>query len=477
MTRQTAKKSFFTSLTLIVIFVVALIFRTYGLEKNSRFIWDESRALVDMHRIWENKEITFVGPISENNLEMFPSLTYYLLMPFTVLNDFDPLGPVLGTVIFGLLTWFILTRYLKDNTDNQFKWIVTSFLIAVFYPFVLTSRWAWNPNLILVWSSLALVLLFSKKKNLLTWLFAGLFLWTTIYHHYLSVFVAIPATVFIWILSKRKSSVLSYVLGSFLGLIPITIFELKNRYFSNWLSFSESGGVRLITLDSLGYGERVADSLTSLSSLFLPIGLFWTVLFYSVVLILILLTLKQKIVQYISLVMISSISLFGLVTTIQPHYLYALVPFILFLFINAFFTIKNKLVYLPILILIISSLLSSTKLIKSYTWEGDIQTVRNVSQIIFTDPTDKRINVASLLSSDVNTIGQRYRDMVLIKGRTLDRFDKYPESEVLYVVSTSDSEALVREDRAWEMKSFKGVKLTNKEKVSDYPFFLYRFEK
>lgn len=51
-----------------------------------------------MHRIWEQKEITFVGPISEDNLKMFPSLTYYLLLPSTIIGDFDPLSPVAGCV-------------------------------------------------------------------------------------------------------------------------------------------------------------------------------------------------------------------------------------------------------------------------------------------------------------------------------------------------------------------------------------------
>lgn len=459
-----------------IICVIALFFRVYNLDQNSRFIWDESRALVDMHRIWEEKEITFVGPISEDNLEMFPSLTYYLLLPFAVLGDFDPLSPVVGSIIMGVLVWAVITFLAKRHATKQ-KWLIASLLIAVFYPFVLTSRWAWNPNPILFWAPLSVALLFLARQSLLTWFFAGFFMWLTIYHHYLSAIIAIPATIFIYLLSKNKKNTKAYWLGSLVSLLPIAFFEIKNHYFANWLGFSRSGGSQLITLDWSGYIDRVISALTSFSSIFLLEGWAWMIVFYLLMVTTIYFTRKKKVVKYTTLVFVISMLGAGIITNINPHYLYALVPFVLFLFINLLFFTKHKLSYLPVLILIIFSIYNSINLVTSYTWQGDVQAVRNATKVILADKTKKRINVASLASPDINTTGQRYRDMTLIQGLTLDPSNEYPNSQVLYVISKSSDEDVIRNDPAWEMETFKKIKLTDKLQISNYPFYIYRFEK
>ena len=470
------KPKVFIYFFLSLIFLFALFLRTYNLKQNSRFIWDESRALVDMHRIWEQKEITFVGPISEDNLKMFPSLTYYLLLPSTIIGDFDPLSPVTGCVLMGMVVWLAYTFFTKKQSD-KIKWLVCSLLIAVFYPFIVTSRWAWNPNPILFWVSLSTIFLFIFNRKFFSWFLAGLFLWLSIYHHYLSIFVVIPATIFIPLISTKKKNLFSFFLGSFMGIIPISLFEIKNHYFLNWLEFSKSADSQLITLEASGYIQRLTASLSSFASMFSLPDWQWVIIFYLILVSIIYLTRKRSAVKYVSLVFVVSMLFSGVITHIFDYYLYALVPFVLYLFINFLFTSKSKLAYLPIFILIILSGIKTTNLITSYPWQGDIQAVRNVTEIVLSDKSDKKTNIAALSSPDPNTKAQRYRDMILINGKILDRFDSYSDSRILYVVSSSPDKQVVRDDPAWEMELFRGDPLTLQQQVSQYPFYLYRFEK
>ena len=79
--------------------------------------------------------------------------------------------------------------------------------------------------------------------------------------------------------------------------------------------------------------------------------------------------------------------------------------------------------------------------------------------------------------------GPGCRTLIFLKGCTLNcgwcanPEGIVPNSQVLYVISKSDNEAVIRNDPAWEMKTFKEIRLTNKSQLSSYPFYLYRFEK
>ena len=107
---------------------------------------------------------------------------------------------------------------------------------------------------------------------------------------------------------------------------------------------------------------------------------------------------------------------------------------------------------------------------------GDIVGVRNVTSHILKE-AEPKTNVAALAGKDPNLTGQRFRDMALIGGKTLDAFNLYPESKVLFVVSSTKDESVVRNDQAWELESFKGSTITDIWQVSDFPMYLYRFEK
>ena len=104
---------------LFVLFVIAVLFtRYYNIEKTTRFTRDESQNLVDIHRIFVDKEITLIGPIDVTKTIIYPSLTFYMLLPFAFLGNFEPASPAYGTAFFGILTAFIILYLTKIINRN-----------------------------------------------------------------------------------------------------------------------------------------------------------------------------------------------------------------------------------------------------------------------------------------------------------------------------------------------------------------------
>lgn len=94
---------------LLALLLALLIFsRFYNLDKTARFIWDESSDLVTMHQIFVERNLTLIGPISEDGNKVFGSLSYYMLLPFTVIGKFDPVSPAYGAAFWGVLTGLLI---------------------------------------------------------------------------------------------------------------------------------------------------------------------------------------------------------------------------------------------------------------------------------------------------------------------------------------------------------------------------------
>ena len=99
---------------LLILFIIALLFtRFYNLSQSDRFTRDESSDLVRMHQYYIDRTLTLIGPLDNTGTKVFGSLTYYMLMPFAILGNFNPVSPVYGTAFFGLLTALMIVYMTK----------------------------------------------------------------------------------------------------------------------------------------------------------------------------------------------------------------------------------------------------------------------------------------------------------------------------------------------------------------------------
>ncbi|OGD08714.1 hypothetical protein A2397_04105 [Candidatus Amesbacteria bacterium RIFOXYB1_FULL_44_23] len=423
---------------IVVILLLALAVRLYRLEVSSHFLSDESRDLVNMHQIWVEKKITLAGPISDDRSHMFSSLTYYLLLPFAVIYDFDPLGPVVGAVFWGMMT-FCALWYLAVKINPGWWWI-TGLALAIWYPLVEISRWAWNPNFLPLWITLGL--LSSGLKS-------GLALGLALHHHFLAL---IPA---VWTLIKKRSLVT--LLGFLMAVSPFVIFDLRHPPGLFWrqaVSYGqqtekmsakflfEKAKVSFMGFERLMFTTKDEAILMILGFGLLGLGvwdlrnnrsnLFWLV---------------GWILPILATVKFSA----------QWHYFLPSVPFFAVWLIGPRKRYGKLLACFIGLVLMVGSVVGLPKLWHQEIWQGNLQLARAATKIMAREIRGQKLvnaNLAVLGSPDIYPAGKKYRDLLLVQEVRLKDYVEYEISDNLFVVTLADAKD-IQKDPAAELLYFR----------------------
>ncbi|KKU02713.1 MAG: hypothetical protein UX95_C0023G0003 [Candidatus Woesebacteria bacterium GW2011_GWD1_47_21] len=465
-------------LLIFALFALLLLFsRFYNVDRTARFVWDESSDLVRMHQIFDEKNLTLIGPISEDGNKVFGSLTYYMLLPFTILGNFDPLSPTLGAAFWGVVTAFLVVYLAARVNKNILLFILP---IAVFwYPLVETGRWAWNPNLIPFWVTLALI--FYLRKSIFSKFLSGAFMGLALHHHYLSGFAILGMALVILFTRPKKIKArefFSFSAGAFLAILPFVVFDLTHPpglFLSRILYFNYLGGPgeKVSLLKNLVSVVDGTFGYFTQSNLF-KAGLFasWLALIYTDI------KSRSKALPFAAVFLVQILGLL-FVKDFYVHYVLPAVPFFLLYLIYPRKALGKTLSYLSLSVLLLSSLFSFPKQITKVTWEGDIASVKYMARTIeqkIKENDLKNANLAVLSSPDPNTYGRRFRDLLLLKGVNLRTKEEYQISDALFVITTANSEAL-RTDPAYEMNSFRNGPLVESWEVPDSEWRIFLFSK
>ncbi len=468
------------SLFLIILFFILLIFtRFYNLPQTTRFTRDESSNLVDMHRIWKEKRITFVGPVDVANTIIYPSLTYYMLLPFAVLGNFSPQSPAYGTAFFGVLT--VLLLILLTKKINKKLVFLIALLGLVWYPLVESSRWAWNPHLVPFISTIALLLWLKKGKwfKFLSGIFFGL-----VFHlHYFSI---VSSGVFIafWSLieiSKKKFKDIIFLSFGFVAMIiPFVIFDLRHPpglFFGKFLTNNlvSQGFSTKQSLFFKTFTNNVSQSLfyiTQSNFLALLVGVCIAVLVFW--------DLKhdKKNLLFFLPVLAQIAAVSFLPYYAGRYFLLAAVLFLIWIITprNKIGTIFSKTI---ILIMILGSILTISKLFKEPQIPPGGFVVGKVSTFIanYIDSNNlKNVNVGVLQSVDPDPLGIIYRHTLLVKEKRILSQNEYTITDNLFVITESD-EATLRKDQSNIMDGFRNGKAELKYSLSNTPWKVYLFNR
>lgn len=460
---------------LFALLLTLLIFtRFYNLEKTARFIWDESSDLVNIHQIFVERNLTLIGPISEDGNKVFGSLSYYMLLPFAVVGNFDPISTAYGAAFWGVLTCLLII-YLGFKVNKKALFFLIP-IVLLWYPLVETGRWAWNPNLIPFWVSLSLIFYF-KKGGFFKFL-SGLSIGLSVHLHYLSIVAAAAFAIVILfesIKAKKLKDFFFYLLGLILALSPFVIFDLTHPpglFLTRILYFNNLGSAQAATT----FGQKLLNIIDGTFFYFGQSNFVKTILLILTAL-LVVFDIKKKApsLKYIFVFVIQILCL-AFFANYYTHYILAVVPFFLLYLIYPRVNFAKKISYIILFVVIVSSIVSFPKQISKITWESNIASTRNIVKIIETEVKDKdmkNVNVAVLSSPDPNTYGRRYRDLLLIKGIILKNKAEYEISDSLFVITTSPLE-VVRKDPAYEIKFFNSGKLIKEWNIpdSDWKVFL-----
>ncbi|PIZ64048.1 hypothetical protein CO051_02155 [Candidatus Roizmanbacteria bacterium CG_4_9_14_0_2_um_filter_39_13] len=428
------------------------------LERSARFIWDESSDLVRMHEIFTNRRLTLVGPMDLTGTKIFGSLSYYMLMPFALLYQFDPIGPVIGTAFYSVVTALIFVCILSKK--YHWKYPIAFVFITFVFPLVQSGRWAWNPHYIPLWSivSLAIILWKYDSPSWKVWFLAGFFQMLGIHNHWYAVFSYIGFFVSIIIIGfneKRKKIILYYFFGGFAAVLPFIIFDIlrpPGLFISRLLYFSPlsptSGGFTLA-----GIAQKLASNpwqfihyfFQSTPAVFIFIPIFLLYLY---------LVIKKGTNGLKKLLLIPIIfQILGLSvisTDVSDYYFLAAIPaFILFITIPEKNRTLKRVQKVLLIVFFILSIYPSIHEITKNDWSTNISRTKHIAEIIAKN-SSQYCNIYVVASKDSGVLGEKYRDLLSLKGVPILGPAEFGVSDCLFVISTSPL-AVIRKDPAYEM--------------------------
>ncbi len=466
--------------SLFFAFLLALTFvRLYNIDITARFTRDESSDLVRMHQYYENRKITLVGPISNSNTKVFSSLTYYMLMPFAVAGNFTPVSPAYGTAFWGVLTAILIILLVRRI--NKRLLLYTLPLTLFWYPLLQTSRWAWNPHLVLFW--IALGIWFYYRKTTLSYFLSGITLGLSIHNHYIAL---IATGIFILLVSVRMLITKSFknaavlIGGYILPFIPFVIFDLRhppglfiNHYLmSGNIANTQSTTFLQATKSVFNNFALFCQYVTQNYFLAIVLGIsLLAVLLYDI-------RTKNKSLLF-ALPVIGQLIVGAFLDTLQTRYL---LPALIFFFVWLIYPRKSMGMLfskITIFVLILGSLLSFYPQLHFVDVHPDVRTVEKANKIIvdlINSKNIKNVNIAALGSEAPDTLGLNLRDSLQIHDIHFLAASQYDVSEQLLVLSTSDEKSL-RRDQAFAMQQFKNARLGGVYPIKDSDWKIYWFKK
>lgn len=460
---------------LFLLIGLTIFLRLYNLNLTARFTRDESSDLVSMKRIFDNRQLTLVGPIADGNVAIFSSLTYYISLPFAVLFNFDPVGPAVAASFYGILTVLLIWLLFKKN-NIKFSLI---YLLPVFiFPFVEASRWAWNPHFIPFWQILGLLVIYLNIP--FAYILSGLLFGLTIHQHWYSVFMCAGTGLLFLILTKKFLRLLQFGIGLFIAIIPFIIFDLirpPGLFFSRMIYFSPlSTSSSSINLESI-FINFTKIPLQFLSYLVYDNLLIGKILLILTIILIIYIFIKKKFLSnlYLIPIVFQFLGLSLLSTPIPNRYLLACVIFyIVWLSQN----LKYKVSKLIIIIIIFTNIIYLPKILNQNTAITNMAALKDITNLISADSKKEKVpfNIAVLQSNDHDIKGRRFRDLLSIQNIYPVTSDDYNSPKILYVISQKPWEIL-KNDLAYEIGHYRPEETPQFWKINNSEWIVHKIHR
>jgi len=254
--RKRARRNRTELVALLFILGIATFFRFWRLGATQYFTYDQARDFLIIKRIIVDHKLTLIGPSVLIPGVYRPPFYYYSLAPFLFIFKFSPLGADVYTALLGVgavFVFYLLSREFFNKATACFSSLVFATLPMI----VITSRHAWNPNTIYLFSLLLIFFIWRFiKENRWPWFYGALaaFSWSLSLHYNFLVFFPLLFFIFIWKIRKAQRAFFK-IFFSFVALavfvFPLFLFELRHGFLisTNMLKFIRQQGEASLFVD------------------------------------------------------------------------------------------------------------------------------------------------------------------------------------------------------------------------------------
>lgn len=240
---------------LSILILLGCILRLIHFEPRLEFLADQGLAASRVLEIWQNKELTLLGPSSSygelNRKLFFGSVSYYFQIPFMLLANWDPLFASVLFALFSCLTAVALFYGTKKLCNVSIAFVITS--IYLFVPSYITyTQFLWNPNFLLALTPIVVLLMslqycHQQKYYYQVLLYFAIGLQILFHYQYIVVLVIIAIFQIVTQRHNRLHLFLAAFGGLVLGVSPMILFEVRNNFYNTRtffliLQLSDRGG-------------------------------------------------------------------------------------------------------------------------------------------------------------------------------------------------------------------------------------------
>lgn len=226
---------------LIILIIAGLFVRLYKINAFVTFLGDQGRDAIIMRRILTLEHLPAVGAPSSVGQVYLGPFYYYFIAPWLGITGFDPIGPAIGVALISGLGVAAVYYIVQDLFDRR-----TALLSAVFMTFsavmVDLSRFSWNPNLLPLFSIIAIYsVIKSVRSGKLYWfVVAGAFISFSIQLHYVALSLGLPiAVLLLWYVkthsAKLKEAIknIGAMTAAFLVFTsPLIFFDIRHDFIN-----------------------------------------------------------------------------------------------------------------------------------------------------------------------------------------------------------------------------------------------------
>ncbi len=234
-------------LSLVIVFLIFIFFRTYNLEGRLGFGWDQERDIIAVKEILSG-DLKLIGPRVYGPAGFFlPPYFFYILAPFYFAGNLNPFSVIwfiaASSVLFFILSFKIITQVFNQKTALFFLglWAVNPLAISI-------DTIAWNPIFVpLLFLAVIYFFYISLKtlsdKNIFL---LGLFFGFGVSFHLQFIFIfPMLLPIFYNIFNNRDpAKFLKFLIGAIIPFLPILIFDLRHDFlnFKQIFLFEGFGG-------------------------------------------------------------------------------------------------------------------------------------------------------------------------------------------------------------------------------------------
>src|SRR3989344_3503368 len=245
----------------IVLIAIAAFLRLYGFEGFVTFLGDQGRDATIVKRIVTLEHLPAIGAPSSVGQVYLGPFYYYLIAPFLLIFNFNPVGLAYGVALLSIIGIGLGYFAVKKET-NELTALLFIALLGFSLPLIELSRFSWNPNQVPFFSFATIYFFYQwykENSNIHSVLF-GIFLAFSLQLHYLAALI-VPSffifyIYFLW-KSKNKKKLIIQTLYAFISFVffvsPLIVFDLRHGFLNtnNFIAlFTEKGLASGISVDA-----------------------------------------------------------------------------------------------------------------------------------------------------------------------------------------------------------------------------------